>query len=138
MGKFKDECSGGIIKEFIGIRSKCYFIDKGDGAEIKKIKGIKRNVVKNEIFREDFFKCVSERGLQQHRTMRVIRSKGHDLYSQCLNKVALNNYDDKRFPIPHSPLQTLALGHVRIDDFYALFIDLPDPNTDSTDCINYP
>ncbi|KAI8437471.1 hypothetical protein MSG28_011793 [Choristoneura fumiferana] len=62
----------------------------------------------------------------QHRKINMIRSKAHQLYTQTINKIALNNYDDKRFPIPDKKHQTLALGHYRIDKYYELFIDLPE------------
>ncbi|XP_063392461.1 uncharacterized protein LOC134677958 [Cydia fagiglandana] len=139
LGKMKDEVSGRIISKFIGIRSKCYYVEKaaaedvlmgkmggkekeGDNV-IKKIKGIKKCVIAKTVSGEDYHNCIMN-APPQYRNMNVIRSKGHQLYSQTVNKIALKNYDDKRFPIPSKPHQTLALGHNEIDTYYRLFIDL--------------
>ena len=55
-GLMKDEMNGKIIKEFIGLRSKMYSIKLfEDETEIKKAKGIPKNVVKNEIKHESYF-----------------------------------------------------------------------------------
>ncbi len=46
----KDECKGRQIKKFAGLRSKMlYSYVMEDGGEEKKCKGVKKNVVKNEI-----------------------------------------------------------------------------------------
>ena len=46
LGKMKDEAAGKIIKEFVGLRAKLYsFIMDDGGEEIKKCKGIKKQVV---------------------------------------------------------------------------------------------
>ena len=70
-GKFKDEAGGEIIKEFVGLRVKLYAIKKLDGEEEKKCKGVKRNVIRNEISFNDY-KDVLFSGKEVLRTMNVI------------------------------------------------------------------
>ena len=47
--KFKDEAAGKPIKELAGFRSKMYSYIKSDGKNDKTAKGIKKNVMKNNI-----------------------------------------------------------------------------------------
>ena len=49
IGKFKDECGGKIMHEFVGLRAKLYSYKMYEGDETKKCKGVKSNVVKKEI-----------------------------------------------------------------------------------------
>ncbi|GBC27105.2 hypothetical protein GLOIN_2v1775922 [Rhizophagus irregularis DAOM 181602=DAOM 197198] len=57
-GKFKDECNGAVIAEFIGLRPKMYSILKvGDETTnpkhgIRKAKGVPSKVVKKEFHHE--------------------------------------------------------------------------------------
>ena len=48
IGKFKDEAAGTPIVEFVGLRSKIYSYIKTDEKDGKTVKGIKKNVIKNE------------------------------------------------------------------------------------------
>ena len=47
---------------------------------------------------------------EQLRTMNVIRSYKHDLYTEKVNKIALSSNDDKRH-ILDDGITTLAFGH---------------------------
>ena len=47
MGKMKDEFKGKIISEFVGLKSKMYLLVTVDDEEVKKAKGMNKNVVKN-------------------------------------------------------------------------------------------
>jgi len=49
-------------------------------------------------------------GKEQMRTMKIIRSDRHEVYSVEVNEVALSSKDDKRHVLP-SKTDTLALGH---------------------------
>ena len=42
------------------------------------------------------------------RSMKIIRSENHDIYSKEVNKIALSNEDDKR-QIVEDKIKTLAL-----------------------------
>ena len=47
-------------------------------------------------------------GKKQMRSMKIIRSENHDIYSKEVNKIALSNEDDKR-KVVKDKLKTLAL-----------------------------
>ena len=107
IGMFKDEVAGKQITEFVGLRPKLYsFKVEGEKAN-KKCKGIKKNVVKKGINFQDYFECLFS-GKKQMRSMKIIRSENHELYSKEVNKVALSNEDDKRI-LEKDKVHTLAL-----------------------------
>ena len=53
IGKFKDEAAGIPITEFVGLRSKMYSYIKDNQKVGKTAKGIKKNIIKNNIKHED-------------------------------------------------------------------------------------
>ena len=95
IGMFKDEVAGKQITHFIGLRPKLYTFKIEDGYTTKKCKGVKKNVVKKGIDFEHYFECLFT-GEKQMRTMKIIRSENHDIYSKEVNKIALSSEDDKR------------------------------------------
>ena len=95
IGKMKDELNGEIIEEFVGLRAKMYSL-KTKKEEMKKAKGVKKNVVKKDISHQDYVDCLFEERKFMH-TMQTIRSFKHQLYTINLNKVSLSHYGDKRF-----------------------------------------
>ena len=107
IGMFKDEVAGKQITHFVGLRPKLYSFKLEDDDVTKKCKGVKKNVVKKEIDFEDYVRCLltDER---QNRSMKIIRSENHDIYSKEVNKVALSNEDDKRIVLENK-IDTLAL-----------------------------
>ena len=107
IGMFKDEVAGKQITHFIGLRPKLYTFKIEDGNTTKKCKGIKKNVVKKGIDFENYFECLFT-GEKQMRTMKIIRSECHDIYSKEINKIALSNEDDKR-KVLEDCVHTLAL-----------------------------
>ena len=64
VGKFKDECAGNIITEFVGIRSKMYSLRVEGIDNIKKAKGIKNYIVNNKIDFDDYYDCLKNNTLQ--------------------------------------------------------------------------
>ncbi|XP_075231719.1 uncharacterized protein LOC142330379 [Lycorma delicatula] len=108
LGKYKDECNGIPIVEFIGLRAKMYSFRSAD-IEKKKAKGIKKNVVKNNLTFNDYKRCLEDPNMQLYRDMVMFRSKNHQVDTIICNKLALCNYDDKRAAIDHK--NTLAYGH---------------------------
>ena len=112
LGLMKDEFGGRVMIEFCGVRSKVYSCIMDDNKMIKKCKGIKKNVVKGEISKEDYKKCVLDREVIL-KTNRNIRSIKHKIYTEKIEKVAMRYNDDKRF-ILEDGICTLALGHFRI------------------------
>jgi hypothetical protein len=77
--------------------------------EVKKDKGIKKNIVAREIMLEDY-KDVLFTGIPQYRRMNMIRSELHDVYTITCNKLALSANDDKRV-IMDDRISTKAIGH---------------------------
>ena len=110
IGMFKDEVGGKIITEFVGLRAKNYAY-LCDGKEYKKCKGIKMNVTKKNISFKDYKDCLFK-NTQLRRKMNVFRSRGHDVYSEEVCKVALSANDDKRVVLKDG-VHTLAHGHYR-------------------------
>ena len=111
LGMMKDEAAGKIIKEFVGLRAKLYSYKMYEGGEeIKKCKGIKKQVVESSISHEDY-----KTGKEQLRKQNILRSYNHEVYTEEVNKVALSAMDDKRY-ILKDGIHTLAWGHYKIKD----------------------
>ena len=107
IGMFKDEVAGKQITCFVGLRPKLYSFRIEEDKEVRKCKGIKKNVVKKKLDFDDYVKCLFS-GEKEMRKMKIIRSEKHDIYSQEVNKIALSNEDDKR-QILSDKMNTLAL-----------------------------
>ena len=112
IGKFKDEACGIPITEFVGLRSKMYSYIKDNQKVGKTAKGIKKNIIKNNIKHEDYKNVLLE-NKQIHHTMKTIRSINHQLGSYDINKVSLSCFDDKRY-ISNDGIQSHAYGHYKI------------------------
>ena len=108
---WKNKQSGQQIEEFVGLRAKLYSF-KLAGEDRKKCKGVKKGVIKNSITHNDYKECLFS-GNEQMRKMNVIRSHGHEIYTEEVNKVALSSNDDKRI-IMDDGIRTLAHGHYSI------------------------
>jgi len=61
VSKFRDECCGWPITEFVGLRNKMYSILEAGGNNIKKAKGIPRVVTKKDILHKLYKQCPDER-----------------------------------------------------------------------------
>ena len=114
---FKDEVRGKIIEKFVGLRAKLYSFkilndEKIEGLRLKKCKGVKKSVVEKGISDDDYEQCLFT-GKEQLRSMNVIRSYKHELYTERVNKIALSPNDDKRY-ILENVVDTLAWGHHKI------------------------
>ena len=106
IGMFKDEVAGKQITHFVGLRPKIYSFKIEEDREGKKCKGVKKNVVKKTMDFEDYVKCLFS-GEKEMRSMKIIRSEKHDIYSKEVNKIALSNEDDKRIVL-EDKVHTLA------------------------------
>ena len=95
IGMFKDEVAGKQITHFVGLRPKLYSFKIEEDKEVRKCKGIKKNVIKKKLDFDDYVQCLFS-GEKEMRKMKIIRSEKHDIYSKEVNKVALSNEDDKR------------------------------------------
>ena len=112
LGMFKDEAAGKIIKEFVGLRAKLYSYIMEEGEENKKCKGVKKQVVEENITHEDYKTCLLT-GKELLRKQNILRSYDHEVYTEEVNKIALSAADDKRYLLTDS-FDTLAWGHHRI------------------------
>ena len=87
----KDEAGGKQITKFVGLRSKLYSfkIEEKDAKhrkrEEKKCKGVKKSEVKRTINFKDYKDCLFT-GNKQMRSMNVIRSHKHEVFSEAINK----------------------------------------------------
>ena len=95
IGMFKDEVAGKQITCFVGLRPKLYSFRIEEDKEVRKCKGIKKNVIKKKLDFDDYVQCLFS-GEKEMRKMKIIRSEKHDIYSKEVNKIALSSEDDKR------------------------------------------
>ena len=111
-GKFKDEACRVPMVEFIGLKSKMYSHIKNDEKSGKTTKGIKKNVIKNNIKHEDY-KSTLINNKQMHHKMKTVRCQRHQLGSYEINKVSLSCFDDKHY-IHYNLMSSYAYGHYKI------------------------
>jgi len=108
LGKMKDECGGEPIEEVVALRPKIYSIKKA-GSNIKKAKGVKKNVIEREITHEHYKEALFGKKQYMHK-MKILRSEGHEMYGMCMNKTSISPFDTKRW-IAEDGVHTLAYGH---------------------------
>ncbi|KYN21765.1 hypothetical protein ALC57_05866 [Trachymyrmex cornetzi] len=111
-GLMKDENNGMIMTEIVGLKAKMYSVRVDGKKDIKKVKGVKSNVVARTITFDDYARCLNEE-IEMTRRQSCIRSKLHEVYTISESKIALSPYDDKRYVVPDST-ETLSWGHWRI------------------------
>ena len=112
LGKFKDECDGKIIVDFIALRPKMYCYKLfNEVVEEKKAKGVPKAKVKRELNMNDY-----ENALHYNKSKDVnfnaIRIKNHQIYSINQSKVGLTSYDNKRYWIDNC--NSVPYGHYSI------------------------
>lgn len=93
MGAFKDEKGGEPITEFGGLKSKMYAYQTLS-MEDKRAKGVKKNVLKKTGTMDDYLSILYQ-NRDLYRTMRMIQSKKHEVYSIQTRKKSLSSFDDK-------------------------------------------
>ena len=72
-----------------------YSILKADEKNIKKAKGVKKNVVKKQMTHEQYKETLFSAKQQRH-GMNILRSEGHEIYGMHVNKISLSPFDSKR------------------------------------------
>ena len=107
--KSKDEACGVPITEFIGLKSKMYSHVKDNEKGGRTAKGIKKNVIKNNIKHDDY-KNTLINNKQMHHKMKTIRSQKHQLGTYEINKVSLSCFDYKHY-IHDNGTSSYAYGH---------------------------
>ena len=95
IGLFKDELGGKIIKEFCALRAKTYAYLMDDDSEKKKAKGTKKCVIKRRLMFENYKDSLFNNKTILKSQLRF-KSNHHNVYTEEVNKIALNSNDDKR------------------------------------------
>ena len=86
IGKMKDEFKGKIISEFLGLKSNTYSLIAVDDGEVKKTKGVNKNVVK-KIRHKEFPNVLFNIKMIRHE-MKIIQSKLHRIGSYDVCKIS--------------------------------------------------
>ena len=95
IGMFKDELGGKIMKEFCALRAKTYTYLMDDDSEKKKAKGTKKCIIKRRIMFENYKDSLFNNNTILRSQLRF-KSDLHNVYTEEVNKIALNSNDDKR------------------------------------------
>ena len=114
IGKFKDEAAGIPIIEFVGLRSKMYSYIKDNDKGGKTAKGIRKNIIKNNITHLNYKETLFNNNQMMHK-MKTIRSEYHQIGSYEINKVSLSCFDDKGYLLKNGR-KSYAYGHYKIND----------------------
>ena len=109
----KDEFKEKIISEFVGLKSKMYSLIAVDDEEVKKAKGVDKNIVK-KIRHEEFVDVLFNKGMIRH-NMKRIQSKLFKIGTYDVCKISLSYFDDKRY-ILDDGINSLAYFHKNIKD----------------------
>jgi hypothetical protein len=110
VGKFKDECQGKLMVEFVGLRPKMYSFITEDFQHKCTAKGVKKCTIQS--FQHQAYKdCIF--GQRTFTSFYSLVSLGHNVFTTEINKVALSSFDDKRWVLDDG-IHTLAHGHYKI------------------------
>ena len=91
---FKDELGGKIMKEFCTLRAKTYAYLMDDDIEKKKAKGTKKCIITHRTMFEDYKHSLFNNNTILRSQLRF-KSDLHNVYTEEINKTALNSNDDK-------------------------------------------
>ena len=91
-----------------------YSYIKDDNKGGKTAKGIKKNIIKNNITHENYKNTLFNND-QMYHEMKTIRSENHQLGSYEINKESLSCFDDKRY-IHDNGVSSYAYGHKNINN----------------------
>ena len=128
MGKMKDELHGRILREFVGLRPKCYSIlfdgivvknkitkknvvKSWERGEKRKSKGVSKNIVQR-FLRHDHYKKVHRQLGSVVVRQNKFASTNHHLKTVHQRKIALTAFDVKRW-VRGDNIRTYAHGHYR-------------------------
>ena len=100
----KDEFGGVIVIEFVGLKSKIYYMKKSDGKEYNTAKGVSIAIEFDKL--KDVFINEKIIGHQMGR----IQSKKHKLGTYEINKISLLCFDNKSYVLDDG-ICTLAYFH---------------------------
>ena len=91
---------------------RCILMSTGNEKGGRTVKGIKKNVIKNNIRHEDYINTLINNE-QMHHKMKTIRSQRHQLGSYDISKVSLSCFDDKHH-IHDNGTSRYAYGHYKL------------------------
>ena len=83
------------MKEFCALRAKAYSYLMDDNSEVKKSKGTKKCVIKQELMFENYKDCLLNNKVIL-KLQQIFKSDHHNVYTEEINKIALSSNDDKR------------------------------------------
>ena len=83
------------MKEFCALRAKTYSYLMDDNSEVKKSKGTKKCVIKRRLMFENYKDSLFNNKTILKSQLRF-KSNYHNVYTEEVNKIALNSNDDKR------------------------------------------
>ena len=113
LGKYKDELKGLILKEFAGLRPKCYSLlyVKAFNKLAEKItaKGTKKNI-KDKYLRHRHFMRVLHNHEKVYVQQNTVRSIKHRISTLNEKRVSLTGFDTKRY-IKKDGIKSYAHGH---------------------------
>ena len=96
------------IDDFVGLKSKMYYMKNIDGKESNSAKEVYIATEFNE-FKDTLF----NKKVLRHK-MRRIQSKKHKIGTYKMNKISLSCFDDKRFVLDNG-IHTVSYFHKDID-----------------------
>ena len=82
-----------------------------EGSVSKKCKGVKKAVLKNVLTFDDYKNCLfNEKNYEAK--FNTLRSRRHQIRTECVTKTTLTATDNKRYVLANNPEhKTLAIGH---------------------------
>ena len=111
IGKMKDECDGHPMTSVACVRAKCYSIKMSNNDVSMKCKGIGKAAVKSQLSHESYRQCILE-SQRVFVEMHTLRSYAHTIYTLRQVKLALINFDDKRW-MRDDGINTYPHGHYK-------------------------
>ena len=109
----KDKMAGGVIVQYVGLRSKLHGMMSLDGKVKKRAKGVPKSVVKKSVNFDHYRRCLFE-GEKVMAQFYTLRSREHVIHTKRVRKIALSSNDDKRYLLQDGSHETLAHGHLDI------------------------
>ena len=94
LGKMKDELPNDTIIEACFLKAKAYYYTTVNGEKEKKLKGITKATIKNQINIEDYQNSIYE-GKTKYVTNYTNDSNRHHLETKEQYKIAIDPFDDK-------------------------------------------
>ena len=115
IGSMKDKLGGKIMTKFIALRPKAYSYLTDDCKEDKKTKGTKRCVIKKRLKFGDYKNCLLNNEIVLKSQQRF-KSERHDVYTEEINKIALNSMMIKDYKI------LIELRHVLMEQVLVKYV----------------